>query len=344
MENNCKSEIINNVLVAMAYYIGQDVLQMLEQKLIEELVNVTVERMTTLPAEVRSSIDEKNSYIIELFRYKKKKLASGTKEGYIRAIKRLIVLTGKALPEIREMDIYYYLNWYEAKNMSLNGRKNQASTINNERRFLSAFFTWMRKERLVTENPVEGTEPLKMIRKPIDYFSDEEMVSLKDGCRDVRDRAIIEVFRSTGARVGEIITITRDMVDWSTGDILIIGEKSERYRTLYLDPDARHYLRKYLASREDNNPLLFVGKRAPHQGLSRGAVRLIMKGIAENAGVTGRVYPHKLRKTLGMELKNKGVDIGTIQEIMGHADTRVTSLYYAQSTPDTLRNIRKTAA
>ena len=68
-----------------------------------------------------------------------------------------------------------------------------------------------------------------------------------------------------------------------------------------------------------------------------------MKEIAEHAGVTNRCYPHKMRKTLGMELKNRGVDIGTIQEVLGHADSKVTSMYYAQSTPDTLRMIRKRA-
>lgn len=66
--------------------------------------------------------------------------------------------------------------------------------------------------------------------------------------------------------------------------------------------------------------------------------------MAQRAGITSRAYPHKMRKTLGMELKNKGVDIGTIQEIMGHADSKVTSLYYAQSTPDTLRVVRNKAA
>lgn len=106
----------------------------------------------------------------------------------------------------------------------------------------------------------------------------------------------------------------------------------------------RYHYRKYLNSRTDHNPAIFVSSKEPHQALSTCAVRGILKDIAKRAGVTSRVYPHKMRKTLGMELKNKGVDIGTIQEIMGHADSRVTSLYYAQSTPDTLRVIRNKAA
>lgn len=344
MGNNCKSEIVNNVLMSMSGRIGQVELQMLEKKLLEELVYVTVERMETLPAEVTIDIDERNRYIIELFLYKKKKLSDGTRRGYLYAIKRLLVQIHKPLTDINEMDIYYYLNWYESRNKALSGKKNQASTVNNERRFLSAFFTWMRREHFIVDNPVDGTEPLKMLKKPIDYFTEEEMARLKDGCQSLRDRAIIEVFRSTGARVGEIVGITRDMIDWTTGDVLILSEKSGRYRTLYLDMEARYHLRKYLDSRKDGGQELFTGEKAPYKGLSRCGIRYIMKLVAKNAGVTSRVYPHKMRKTLGMELKNKGIDIGSIQEIMGHADSRVTSLYYAQSTPDTLRNIRRQAA
>lgn len=73
-------------------------------------------------------------------------------------------------------------------------------------------------------------------------------------------------------------------------------------------------------------------------------IRSVLKTIGKRAGIKSRVYPHKMRKTLGMNLKNKGVDIGTIQEIMGHASPAVTAQYYAQSTPETLRSVRKRVA
>lgn len=69
-----------------------------------------------------------------------------------------------------------------------------------------------------------------------------------------------------------------------------------------------------------------------------------MRKIGKRAKIQCRVYPHKMRKTLGMDLKNKGVDIGIIQEVLGHANPAVTAAYYAQSTPDTLRRIRETYA
>ena len=152
------------------------------------------------------------------------------------------------------------------------------------------------------------------------------------------------VVPASAARVGEIEGITRDMVDWQTGDIMIQGEKGDRYRTIYLDTDARHYLKKYLDTRSDQNPFLFVSHRGSHNALKKTGIRSALKRVAKISGVKCRVYPHKLRKTLGMNLKNKGVDIGIIQEVLGHANPAVTAAYYAQSTPDTLRRIRETYA
>lgn len=343
-EKTIKMQIKDNIIMAMLRYVEQDIIHILEEVITEEFVKVNMEEITTLPVEARSSIDEQNKYIVNLFLYKKRNLKEKTKENYLNAVKRLIVLVNKPLTGIDGNDISYYLKYYENRNMVTSGKKNQGVTINNERRFLSAFFTWMRKEKLVTENPVETTEPRKVPLKPIDYFKKEEIAKLRDACKDARDRALIEVLRSTGARVGEIIPITLDMVDWRTGDIMICGEKGDKYRPIYLDEDARYYLNKYLETRNDNSPYLFVHARGIKDVLRSCGIRAVMKKIAKRAGVKCRVYPHKMRKTLGMNLKNSGVDIGTIQEILGHANPAVTATYYAQSTPGTLRSVRERVA
>lgn len=262
----------------------------------------------------------------------------------MRAVTSLITVIDKPLTDIDEVDIDYYLRWYEQRNVKNNKGKNQASTCNNERRFLSAFYTWLRKEKFVAGNPVEAIEPFRETRKPIDYFRPVQMEELRDGCRTARERALIEVLRSTGARVGEITEINVTDVEWQTGDILIRGEKGGRYRTIYLDESARYYLQKYISERRDRGEALFVGCRAPHNRMQSGGIRAILKTIAKRVGMKCRVYPHKMRKTLGMNLKNSGIDIGTIQEVLGHASPAVTSRYYAESTPDTLRSVRRRAA
>lgn len=336
-----KAEIINNVMVAMSYYIQQQtILSMLEQVMQQELVRVNMEEITTLPAERQDSIAERNKYLIPLFMIKKRNLKRGTLEGYLGAIKRLIiVINNKSLDQVDETDIEWYLAQYERRE-GLHG-KLETTTYNNERRFLSAFYTWMRKSKFIADNPVESTEPKKVILKPIDYYSPEEIIRIRDACQNERERAIIEVFRSTGARVGEIAEITMEQVNLETGDIWIQGEKGGKYRTLYLDDDAKHYYKLYLETRTDSSPYMFPGSRRPYGKMCTCSFRNIMKTIGRRAGLTCRVYPHKMRKTLGMNLKNKGVDIGTIQEVLGHASPAVTSQYYAQSTPHTLRSVRE---
>lgn len=335
-----KAQVINNIIVAMAEHVAKDVLDILHQVIIKEFVNVNMEEITTLPVEYQNDTDQKNKYIIQLF-IVKKKIKDNTKQAYLSSVKRLITLIDKPLDRIEESDISYYLSWYEKRNINACGKKNQAVTVNNERRFLSAFFTWMRKEKLNSENPVEATDPLKAIKKPIDYFKPEEMTKMKDACKSYRERALVEVLRSTGARVGELVEITLDQIDWNTGDIMILGEKSDKYRPIFLDDDAKYYYRKYMESRNDDSPFMFPQCKAPHAQMTTSGIRSILKSIGKRAMVKSRVYPHKIRKTLGMTLKNKGVDIGTIQEIMGHGSPSVTAAYYAQSTPDTLRNVRE---
>lgn len=339
-----KKEIINNIIVAMSNCVSKEALGALEDALAAELAKVNLLEISTLPATYHTEKDERNQYIIQLF-ILKKRLGKQTKTAYLQSVKRLITLIDKPLEQIDETDILYYLRWYEHHSEAeRDGQPIQATTVNNERRFLSAFFTWMRKEKLISNNPVEAIEPLKAIRKPIDYFKPDELAKLRDACKNVRERAILEVFRSTGARVGEIVEIQLDQIDFEKGDIMIQSEKSGRYRPLYLDDDARYYYGKYMATRTDSSPYMFPGSRAPYSKMSTTGIRAIFGRIKERAGLECRVYPHKMRKTLGMTLINRGVSIGNVQEIMGHASPDVTRDYYAQSTPQTLRYIRERAA
>lgn len=338
-----KTEVINNIMLQMSMYLEKSTLDILQRVIEEQFVFLNMDRITTLPATVDRSTEEQNKYFLGLYKIKKRNLSPKTLEQYIRAMEAFVAVIDKPLTEVDTIDVDYYLRQYETRNVASGGKRNQASTMNNERRYLSAFFTWMRKERFISGNPVEAIEPFKEVRKPIDYFRPVQMEELREGCISVRDRAILEVFRSTGARIGEIVQINREDIDWQTGDVLICGEKCGRYRTIYIDEVARYYLRRYIDSRQDQDPALFVACRAPYTRLKISGLRNIIKQIAKREGMQCRVYPHKLRKTLGMNLKNSGVDLGSIQEILGHSNPAVTSRYYAESTPDTLRSVRKRA-
>lgn len=262
-------------------------------------------------------------------------------EEYMGSVRHLVLATGKRLDLIDTLDIDWYLAQYE-QHKGVRTEKITNRTYNNERRNLSAFFTWMRKSKIVQDNPVDNVDAKKVVMGKIDYYSREEIIELRDACKSKRDRAIIEVFRSTGARVGEIADIRLDQVNMHTGDIPIIGEKGGRARTLYLDAEARYYLAAYLDERKDNSPYLFTQTVGAKRGrMGTATYRTIMRKIGKRAKIQCRVYPHKMRKTLGMDLKQHGLDIGIIQEILGHASPAVTSMYYAQSTTESLRSVRQ---
>ena len=341
MGQNIKREIIDNIVVAMSIYISDhDTLAILDSVISIELTKVNLQEICSLPAEWKTDAEQRNAYLIELFKIKKRALKKATLDGYVRAVKHFAEMIGKPLDKADTFDVEWYLAQYE-KRPGTKGPRVQNTTYNNERRFLSAFYTWMRKAKIIEENPVEATEPKKVALKPIDYFSRAEIIHMRDACKNVRERAIIEVFRSTGARVGEISEIRTEQVNLETGDILIEGEKGGRYRTLYLDDDARYYYGMYLESRTDASPFMFPQSRKPYGQMSVCGFRTIIKNVGARADVKSAVYPHKMRKTLGMNLKNRKVDIGIIQEILGHASPAVTSMYYAQSTPKTLRDVRE---
>lgn len=339
-----KSTMRDAILVAMAQYLDKAALQILKTVIEEQFVKVNCEEITTLPAEINRSIDEQNKYIIELFLIKKEALKEETKYNYLNAVKKLLTQVDKPLTEMTDIDIAYYLRWYENRNLQTTGKRNKNSTINNERRYLSAFFSWMRIQKLIFDNPVESIEKKREEHAPIDYFDAKDIETLREGCKTKRERAIVEVLRSTGLRVGEVCSIDIADIDFRTGDVWVRREKGGLHTPAYLDDVAMYYLKDYLDECTDNSGALLVGQRAPHNRLKKCSIRSILKGIARRQGMTVRVYPHKMRKTLGMTLKNKGYDIGVIQEVLGHNSPATTSKFYAESTSDTLRNIRRQAA
>jgi site-specific recombinase XerD len=336
MGNNAKKEFLNNIIIQMSDCVDRDILQILEQSITAELVKVNMDSIPTLPALIDDT-DDKNQDIIKLYIYKKR-IKDSTKKAYLFTVKSLLTLIHKPLTKMDEADISYYLHWYEKRPGV------QASTYNNARRNLSAFFTWMRKEKMISDNPVDAIEPKRVVQKPIDYFSGQEIIRLREACKNRKERALLEVLRSTGARAGELVHITTDQIDWETGDALILGEKNDKYRTIYLDEDARYYLYEYIKNRGFDSPYLFPRSQSPHSVMTINGIYGVFHGIGKRAKMEVRVYPHKMRKTLGMSLKNKGVDLGIIQEIMGHSNPAVTAQYYAQSTPATLRYVRERLA
>lgn len=325
-----KERIINDVLMQMEPHISTEELRILETVIIKALYYVDVSKKET---ELSTEMDD-NLYLLQGYEMNVKKdgLSPKTVKAYMGAMRNMLCVTGKNIRHITSVDIKYYLDQYTAKG-------NSVRTVNNERRFLSAVFTWFRKHGLINTNPVEAV-PIKKERKPpIDYLKGVEVEQLRLACDNARERALMEFLLSTGVRIGEVPQIRREDIDWTTGEIAIYAHKTSDYRTVYLNDVARVHLSKYLDTRKDNSEALFANLRAPHKGTEEDGLRLVISKLGEKAGLKRRVYPHLFRKTMATTLRIKDCAIEDIQQILGHKDPSTTLGFYAAVNKEHLRQV-----
>lgn len=316
-----KEKVRNDILVGMKMHLDICTMAILDAVIVKAIQNVEMAEASTLPA----TVDNTNQYVMELFDTKKApKLSQKTVEYYKSTINEFIALINKPLTKIIEPDIEYYL---------LSKKPNNTNTsLNNLRRNLSAFFTWMRKEKLISENPCDGVEPYSIVEKPIDHMEATDVEKLKLGCTHKRDRALIEFMRSTAMRRGEVPLVKICDIDFKSGKLVIFGEKTQRYRTVFLDDVTIHYIQVYLKDRgvtEDSREPLFTHLRGDTaQVLDADGIYASVKDIAKRAGMDRRVYPHLFRKTTATNICRRGGSEDAAEEYLGHAPKNVTGKHY----------------
>lgn len=318
---SAKEKLKNDILVGMHMHLDKNVLAILESVIVKAVQNLDVKELETLPA----TVDNTNQYILELFWARKAtKLSQATANFYICTVNELITCVNKPLNVITESDIEYYL--YKKRSGNSN------TSLNNLRRNLSAFFSWMRKAKLISDNPCDGVEPFVETSKMIEHMEAQETEQLKTGCIHKRDRALIEFLRSTAMRRGEVPRVKICDIDFRSGKIVIYGEKSHRYRTVYLDSVALHYIREYLQERsvDERSPEpLFTHLRGDKtQVLDVDGIYASIKDIAQRANMDKSVYPHLFRKTTATNICRRGGSEDAAGEYLGHAPRNVTGKHY----------------
>lgn len=335
-----KEILRDTILTQMRPFLDSVTLEMLNNVIVKALFNVDVVDMETLPATRETT----NEYILELYMMKKvPKLSKQTAKYYLLTINHFIEFTGKSLLNVTDMDVEYYLHNYAKKG-------NTETTVNNERRNLSAFFSWMRKSHLISENPVDNVEKWTEVEKPIDYLRDWEFEALRDACKRqqgekikdinayreaLRDRALLEFLRSTAIRVGECVSVNISDIDWNNGEVLVYGHKTKRYRKACIDDVAKYHLKKYIDSRMDDNEALFVSLKSPHRRMQKTSIEYAIRSIADRSILDRRVYPHLLRKTTATNMAKKGCPRELIAFYLGHKDgnTKTLNKHYAATDP-----------
>jgi integrase/recombinase XerD len=200
------------------------------------------------------------------------------------------------------------------------------STLSNRIRFIRAFFNWVHQEGYITVNPARKIyEPKQGLRIP-KAMSEENIELLREACVTLRDKAFFELLYSSGCRIGEIVLLNRNSVDYENLSAIVRG-KGDKEREVYFNIRCKIALRRYMNSRTDTNIFLFVNERNPQKPAEIAALRLSLKRIAKRAQIKESVYPHKLRHTYAMHLLNNGASMEFIQSMLGHSKIETTYLY-----------------
>lgn len=238
---------------------------------------------------------------------------------YQSTIERMLINIGKEVTHIITEDLRTYLMEYQ--------RKNQLSrvTVDNVRRILSSFFSWLEDEEYLLKSPIRRIHKVKAASSIKETYSDEELEKMRDGCEEKRDLALIDLLASTGMRVGELVRLNQADIDFNERECKVFG-KGNKERIVYFDARTKIHLREYLDSRIDNCDALFVSLKAPHSRLTIGGVESRVREIGKRLDIE-KVHPHKFRRTLATKAIDKGMPIEQLQQLLGHKRIDTTLQY-----------------
>lgn len=288
------------------------------EKLQEVLQNIFA-RYEVVEIETQESKSEPDYVDLFLSAKKIEGCSEKTLNYYKSTIDALINALNKDVKHIETDDVRGYLTDYQAK------KNSSKVTIDNIRRILSSFFSWLEDESYILKSPVRRIHRVKTSTIIKETYSDEELEQMRDNCNELRDLAIIDMLASTGMRIGEMVLLNRNDIDFEERECIVFG-KGSKERVVYFDARTKIHLQDYLNSRTDNNEALFVTLRSPHNRITIGGVETRLRDLGKQLGLK-KVHPHKFRRTLATVAIDKGMPIEQLQRLLGHSKIDTTLQY-----------------
>ena len=238
---------------------------------------------------------------------------------YRVTIERMLKENEQPIRKINTDDMRNYLSEYQKINNC------SKVTIDNVRRNISSFFSWLEEENYILKSPMRRIHKIKTNQPVKEIITDEDIEKLRDNCRCKRDLAMIDLLYSTGIRVGELVNLNIPDIDFEARECIVFG-KGGKERKVYFDAKAKLHLQAYINARLDNNPALFVTLDAPYERLKISGVEIRMRQLGRNINIT-RIHPHKFRRTMATRAIDKGMPIEQVQKILGHSQIDTTMQY-----------------
>jgi len=239
---------------------------------------------------------------------------------YASTIRNLFKQMPKKVTDYTTEDIRAYLAVFQRK------RKSSKTTMDNIRRILATFFSWLEEEDHILKSPVRRIHKVKTGAQVKEVLTDENLEQLRDTCTEIRDIAIIDLLISTGMRVGELVKLNREDINFNERECIVFG-KGNKQRIVYFNARAKIHLQQYLSTRRDRNKALFVSLSKPHTRLQISGVETRLRKIGRTAKIY-RVHPHKFRRTLATMAIDKGMPVEQVQRLLGHVKID-TTMHYA---------------
>ncbi|ENY68476.1 Integrase-recombinase [Metamycoplasma auris 15026] len=308
-----RDKIIKNVLQKMQSTLNNSQLDKLRK-----ILEVEFSDLSEIDKDVYQLTNET---ILELFINAKKLegCSENTLNYYVSTIIAMLNCVGKNVNEIDTNDLRNYLADFQ------NVKKSSKVTIDNIRRILSSFFSWLEDENYIIKSPVRRIKKVKTPTTIKETYTDEELEVMRDSTTNIRDLAIIDILSSTGMRIGELVKLNIEDINFYERECVVLG-KGNKERIVYFDARTKIHLKNYIDSRIDKNNALFVSIKYPFNRISINGIENRLKKIGNNLGIK-KVHPHKFRRTLATVAIDKGMPIEQVQRLLGHEKIDTTLKY-----------------
>lgn len=311
-----KDEKLNDVLVQMLPHLNNE-----QAERLRDILNNVFCDCDIVKQEIVELNDKKNYNLKELFISAKRieGCSEKTLAYYQKTIEVMLDKLGKDIKQITTDDIRNYLTVYQQQSCL------SKVTVDNVRRIISSFYSWLEDEDYIIKSPVRRIHKVKAITNIKETYSDEALEIMRDNVESLRDLAMIDLLSSTGMRVGEMVLLNREDIDFVERECIVFG-KGNKERVVYFDARTKIHLKSYLDSRKDDNPALFVSLKSPFERLKIGGVETRLREMGKKLNIA-KVHPHKFRRTLATMAIDKGMPIEQLQQLLGHQRIDTTLKY-----------------
>ncbi|MEG1411668.1 MAG: tyrosine-type recombinase/integrase [Terrisporobacter sp.] len=296
--------------------IEQSMVNFLDNSQMEQLHNVLSK---VLDNNIDNTVKEEN--YCEMFIYAKKVEGCSNKtiKYYKSTIEKMLNTLQKPVKSLITEDIRKYLGDYNQNNSC------SKVTIDNIRRIISSFFSWLEEENYILKSPVRRIHKIRTQKVVKEAYTDENIEIMRDNCNEIRDLAIIDLLNSTGMRVGELVKLNIDDINFNERECIVFG-KGDKERKVYFDAKSKIHLKDYLKTRSDDNKALFVSLLKPFNRLQISGVEIRLRQLGHMLNIK-KVHPHKFRRTLATRAIDKGMPIEQVQQLLGHSKIDTTLQY-----------------